>query len=280
MSFIKDLWNGAGLLWRQPIGLLVRLFALIIILDAPQVPDLFDGLIGVAQTGKVDSGSWHAIGYAVAALLLALASWYWTRAGLVESVTLAERLRLRVACRWRASHLSEDNQKLLQQFTDHARTRPRPARPSLADDDMRSEILGEALPLVMSLILVLAPMFVASQSSAAIWGLPAVILVLGFVVFRYWFVWHPPTTPPWLWWTRTTALFAAAPFGWRFALMFFFASLACVVLLAREQWLIERNLHSPTVALVALAALIGLLSVLFPTKPPGYSGMIARGVPR
>jgi hypothetical protein len=64
--------------WEEPVGVAVPLFALVIVLFAPQMPDMF------ANAGLVSLG--------FSAALLGFSAWYWMEAGLQAPHRIADAI--------------------------------------------------------------------------------------------------------------------------------------------------------------------------------------------
>jgi hypothetical protein len=73
-----NFWYVAGRWMEEPIGVVVPFVALLILLLAPQMHDMF---VGISGSTWYDI-TWAEIGFAVSAAFLGFSSWYWTRAAL------------------------------------------------------------------------------------------------------------------------------------------------------------------------------------------------------
>ena len=73
-----NFWYVAGRWMEEPIGVLVPFVALVILLLAPQMPDMF---VGISGSTWYDI-TWAEIEFAASAAVLGFSSWYWTHAAL------------------------------------------------------------------------------------------------------------------------------------------------------------------------------------------------------
>lgn len=234
--------------FEEPIGVIVPLSALLIILLAPQMPDMFAGLVAGENGSSVFIALCHASGYGLSAAFLGFSSWYWIRAALLARCKMDDFSRANL---------------LLSQAQDRKYTlnqHPREWAPRVA--------------LVFAFLIALAPLkLLLGEAGGANWALIAASLfgvvfvrfVVIFAIFRHAILRYIGIPAgfralPWMWrWPRPIKIIAAAPFGWPVALILILISCLGVAVVAWAPEWIEQNLSTPTAALAALGLLIPLL---------------------
>lgn len=229
---------------EQPIGFAVPLLALLVFLSAPQMPDMFAGLL----VGATLDQPWHAnlnpLGFGLAAAFLGFSAWYWSRAALMakERTDDAERRALQ----------RDRREKVTLEPSDWAREwTPRIALVLAA--------LIAASPLIMTVSI--------PGRTLADAPLVASGIGLGLVAFVFVITWRRVPLGlagglralPLMWRTRTTGTLAAAPFGWLFALLLLGLSGTCAWLTANHPGLLEATLQTPAAGLLAMGLIIGPL---------------------
>lgn len=240
------------LLWRAlpqlprtaavaPIGIGVPIFLALVFVFTPQMSEMLTALEARHNEDGIHISILGPLGFGLAAIILAASAWYWSRAavmaynGLPDRAVGAERLA-----------------------SGYART------PTSAD------ILYPRIAYVIALLICLAP-FVRGFFSGVDWYvkidgviaffLGAAILIL--LIKRRRLKWTARANPPAVFWRcHTTAILAAAPFGAWIAGGLLVINVAVVVFCATDwgQAMIERVLHTPTAAMLALAFAIAPLT--------------------
>jgi hypothetical protein len=76
----------------EPVGITIPAFASLAVLFAPQMPDMFYGMAMGYRHGHPSEGFQNALGFPLAAALLGLESWYWTRAAIYGRIRLCDAI--------------------------------------------------------------------------------------------------------------------------------------------------------------------------------------------
>ncbi|MCW2240555.1 hypothetical protein [Azospirillum canadense] len=265
------LWlRKAGLILRrwleEPVGVFVPLFAALLMLFAPQMPDMFAGMVvGTSRTGQSEEVWWKAaLGLGLAAAALGVMAWYWTRAALWESCTYAHRVMFFDRIRGAQSVLPSDRMQMAQ-WLDEGRL-PHATLVGWSHD------WAPRIAILFAAAVALAPLIWVVRSEEVSladvrWGTvlagPAFLLALfpAAVMRRRLGLTMRTQAPLWMWRARPTAVLAAAPFGWPVALLLLLLSVAGGIVTGVFPEIIEERLSTPTAALLALALLIGPLVV-------------------
>lgn len=293
-----NFWYVAGRWQEEPIGVFVPVIALVIILFAPQMPDMFAGIA---------NGFLSQIGFAFSAAFLGLSSWYWTRAALAASfkeddASRAEKAKAKPPPQI-AVGVSRDGVE--KRGDAEAGIGTESLRTSTADNEDSERLLTawakkreearEQAPRIaigFASIIALAPVLgLAFQwlevvlSSDRRWSdidyhdIPYIGAFFGaFLCFLAWlFVRNRHRLPfchatrrserlfKWAEWPplgRPIAIIAAAPLGPGVAFSLLVVSVAGIITVASRPEIVERILNTPTAALLALALVIPLLVLL------------------
>ncbi len=311
----KRFWFIVGRWLEEPIGVAVPLIATVLILCAPQMPDMFAGLADASRPWWLVFAQSALFG--LSAFLLGFFSWYWTRAAL--------------SARIKRSDLERENDHPDKDADVHQRV-GRSMKAGVSTDDpavswsrTRAPRLGiccsaliAAAPFLIIAGRFLAAVFSSDQNiadvgwmgfdilfkaAATVLGQKQTItgddwkgllgLPLGFALYLLliipfgWFTserhrlkCHAKRRPPeWMWRFTTTSTFAAAPFGWQMAL----ALLALSVLGYASVAALPDVLHwigAPNAALFALALLIGPMVIGFAVFRDGVAEVLERAAER
>lgn len=234
----------------HPVGLAVPVVALTILLLAPQSADMLVGIEYRFQGGELRKSVCASIGLGVAAALMGVLAWYWMRAALMAELRVDDLRRADMDGAVRREAASDDHARRLDTADRWA---PR-----------MSLLVAGGIAMLPAYL----PAEAQVESAAA--NLVCVAAAFIFVVKRHRLL-RPFTRlfpdrlvigpANGIWRFRTSSLFAAAPHGWWFALFVLGASALGVVMLEDHPGFVERNLHTPTVAVFALTLLIGPLVV-------------------
>lgn len=244
-----NFWYIAGRWQEEPIGVLTPLIALLAVLLAPQMPDMFAGIAG----GFLSGG---AALYALAAAALGFSAWYWTRAA------LAARFREDDFTRY-----TEEKRRLQKQKSSKSQRQEH-------DPVREAREHAPRIGLVFALIVALAPIINASSVNSQVpWAgsiLGAILVMAVYLFVRYrkqivlgrdW-VLHARSEPVRLWraadWPVIgwpLAVIAAGPFGWPVAAGMILISLGGIALVAVAPGCVEQ-INAPAAALFALALVI------------------------
>ncbi len=217
---------------QEPVALAVPLGALVVFAVAPQMPDMITGM------GR------HAVLLALpaAALALGLSGWFWMRAGVSAPCRIddASRPGLDFAHRWA------------------------PRLPMLA---------GAAIP-ALALLQAMATNVLAGWQ--AVGGAVFLLVLVGGTILllerriRLGLRARRPA-PPWMWRWQTTALLAAAPFGWAVALGLLGLAALGVGLILTAPEVVER-VPAPVAAVLAMALSIGPLGAMLAIARDAVAG--------
>ena len=235
---------------EQPIGFAVPLFALIVFFSAPQMPDMFAGMVMGGAAGRPWYADLHPLSYGFAVAFLGFAAWYWSRAALSggEEMDDAERRSERTERR-------QSPEKIVLEPPDWAREwAPRIALAFAA--------LIACAPLIMT-ITIPGRSWQDAPILASATGIAFVIIA--FLITRYRLAIGLAgglRAIPLMWKLRTTSILAAAPFGWLTALALLALSLLAALLAAEQPQLLEAALDTPTAGLLALSFIIGPLILI------------------
>jgi hypothetical protein len=236
-AIVRGLSAIAGVLpaWlAEPIGAAVTGVALVLLLLVPQMPDMFAGMrYGISDAGLDDSFI-HPLGLGASSLILGFQAWYWMRAALLARRRTTDAVWFSI----REASAEEWAPRVLL---------------------LLSAVLS-CTPLLHALLGDLPFADVSWLSMGA--SILLLTLLLFFLINRRDIAslrWR--WTPAFLLRTRPTALLAGAPFGWVFALFLLGVSAAGVMIVGKAPGFVERNLHTPTAALLALALVIGPLAM-------------------
>jgi hypothetical protein len=243
----------------EPIGLAVPLVALVIVLLAPQMPDMFAGIEGWVRP----------FFFAFSVTLLGFSAWYWTRAALDARYEVSDAER------------HKDLKSLRhQKEPDTQRRRCSPAEKWSLEWAPRMALLFSGM------IITLAPLWIASSSEghwhdvpwrAVIPGFCFIIGLFLFIHYRHSLNCYSHREPPeWMWRWRPTAVIAAAPFGWRVAVgLLILSGLSAWILATHHAWFgyifsnwpsswpagPDKVFYTPTAAFFALGLVIPLLVI-------------------
>ena len=229
--------------WEEPVGVAVPLFALVVVLFAPQMPDMFAGMIVGNRDGVIDRAWWHPLGLGTSAALLGFSAWYWTRAALLAPYKIDDASR------------------------QAARALPTARTPQIE----WSREWAPRVALLAAAIIAAAPLLMAAMNPERRLDdapLLSVLVGVGFVLLAFvvvirrqrWGLAGGARAPHWMWLWRVSAIAAAAPFGWPVAIALFVMSLGGAWLIANEPQLVE-YLHAPSAAIGALALVVGPLVI-------------------
>lgn len=257
MSFSRNLKRTDHLLRRwaeEPIGVAVPFVAFLAVWLPPQMPDMFAGM--EAPLWKLQISARPFL-FALAATLLGLSSWFWTRAALTSQREHGETDKARIR-RKKSGNRKDDE---ASQTTRH--------RTHIEDYVDWSHEWAPRIALLAAGAITLLPILFSIASGRIMVGLVGmellsfglVGLLFAFVVHRTKFRWMDAFgSPRWMLHYRSTRILACAPFGWPFALL----SLACsavalVCLIVRPDWV--SAIDAPTTAIAALAFAVGPLVI-------------------
>jgi hypothetical protein len=257
MSFSRNLKRTDHLLRRwaeEPIGVAVPFLAFLAVWLPPQMPDMFAGM--EAPLWKLQISTRPFL-FALAAMMLGLSAWFWTRAALTAQREHGETDKARISRK--KSHAGKDAA---------ASEQPR-HRPHTEDYVDWSHEWAPRIALLAAGGITLLPILFSIASGSIMVGLLGmellscglVGLLFAFVVNRTKFRWMDAFgAPRWMLRFRSTRILACAPFGWPFALL----SLACsaialICLIVRPDWVAA--IDAPTTAIAALAFAVGPLVI-------------------
>lgn len=277
---ITWIWFIVGRWQEEPVGVAVPLIAAVLILFAPQMPDMFAGM------ADAEKPWWQlclqSVLFGFSALALGALSWFWTRAAL--------------SARIKRSDCERNGEPALGDAVGGENPGITWSRTIAPRFGLYCSVLITAAP-----ILIIGGRFLTAAFSSSLhigdmnWmgfdlfykivaGQPTSLedlkellgFPLGFLLSLALFAglrllvgrrgrlkWHAKRLPPaWMWRFTITSIFAAAPFGWMAALGCLAFSVAGYILVASlPGWL--HYINAPAAALMALALLIGPLVVAF-----------------
>jgi hypothetical protein len=245
MTFSLILRRSEQLLYRwleEPIGVVVPFIAFLAVWLPPQMPDMFAGM---------DAPIWNLefaarpFLFALAASLLGLSAWFWTRAALAahrdHGETDKERIRRKRKGRRR-------REKECFEWSDE--WAPRIAL-----------LFAGAITVIPILFAIQAGQFSNGLLGTEIVCFALVGTLYFFVLYRTAFKWmNAFDAPAWMTNFRPTRIIADAPFGWPFALLSLSCSFGALVFVGMAPELVAQ-LDAPTSALAALAFAIGPLVI-------------------
>lgn len=261
MSFIRTLKKADYLMRRwaeEPIGVAVPFFAFLAVWLPPQMPDMFAGMEGPIWKLQVSTRPFL---FAVAAMLLGLSSWFWTRAALTAQREQGETDKARILRRKTGS--PEEPVGAGEQSAESQ-------EPNRGEDFIDwSYEWAPRMALLAAGGITLLPILFSMASGRVMLGLLGmellsfglVGLLFAFVIYRTKFVWmNAFGAPRWMLVLRSTRILAFAPFGWPFAVLSLACSLAALVCVsARPDWI--SRLDAPTTAIASLAFAVGPLVI-------------------
>jgi hypothetical protein len=245
MKFSLVLKRSEQLVYRwgeEPIGVLVPFIAFLAVWLPPQMPDMFAGMD--APIWKLQF-SGRPFLFALAATLLGLSAWFWTRAAHAAH----------------HDHGETDNDRIRRKRRGHRRR-------ELACFEWSEEWAPRIALLFSGAITMLPILFAvqAGQFSDGLLGTEMVCFILVgmlyvFVLYRTAFKWMKAFDAP-LWMSnfRPTRIIADAPFGWPFALLSLACSFGALVFVGVAPEIVAQ-LDAPTAALAALAFAVGPLVI-------------------
>jgi hypothetical protein len=245
MKFSLVLKRAEQLVYRwgeEPIGVVVPFVAFLAVWLPPQMPDMFAGMD--APIWKMQFSARPFL-FALAATLLGLSAWFWTRAAHAAH----------------HDHGETDNDRIRRKRRGHRRR-------ELACFEWSEEWAPRIALLFSGAITMLPILFAieAGQFSDGLLGTEMVCFILVgllylFVLYRTAFKWMRAFDAP-LWMSnfRPTRIIADAPFGWPFALLSLACSVGALVFVGVAPEIVA-ELDAPTAALAALAFAVGPLVI-------------------
>ena len=247
---------------REPVGVAVPALALAIMLLAPQMPDMFAGMLVQDAPAELvpdgaDEAAWGftvlgygaptnlraALAFGLSATLLGLCGSYWTRAALM------------------ASRGVDDAQRR------HAKREPSEGEPHAAEWAWADEWAPRAA-LVIAALIAAAPLLIEWMGDrSGLEDVPLLAVAIGVALVAWAFALAccrcrlglagTSGAWPWMWSTRTFGILAAAPLGWPLALALLLLSAAASLVVVLRPEAVEKAFATPTAAVLALALSIG-----------------------
>jgi len=232
------------LVLQEPVATAVLLGVAVVILFAPQMPDMLAGTrVGVNAAGRATEDFWRSLLVPVAAGLAGGIGWFWTRAALAGAIGVDDYRR------WHANGSAA----------------------FLPSRDMER---ASRLPLLCAAVVATAPVVglwsigegerIGYGHYVAVgFGFAASLAIWGFIRWTWWRKQLASTTatPPRFWRWHTSSVIAAAPGGWKAAsVVLGLSAIGYLVLLSKPEW-VEDSLHAPSAGLLAVALLIGPLTL-------------------
>ncbi len=260
MAFVRALKMSDQLMRRwveEPIGVVVPLAALLAVWLPPQMPDMFAGM--EVPIWKLTISARPFL-FALAATLLGLSAWFWTRAALTAQRDQSETDKNRIK-RVKQSRAGEPEDQVTQT--------PRLLHVRGGDyvgwsyewAPRFALLAAGGITLLPILFSIASGRIMLSLVGAELLSFGLVGLLFVFVIYRTEFRWmNAFGAPSWMSHFRATKILACSPFGWPFAVFSLACSLAALVCVAaRPGWVAE--IDAPTTAIASLAFAVGPLVI-------------------
>ncbi|MDZ4739556.1 MAG: hypothetical protein SGJ03_06605 [Alphaproteobacteria bacterium] len=273
MTFVRGLKMSDQLMRRwveEPIGIAVPLGAFFAVWLPPQMPDMFAGM--EVPIWKLTISARPFL-FALAAALLGLSAWFWTRAALTAQRDQGEIDKNRIK-RVKQSRAGEpEDQVTKTPRLLHVRGEDY-AGWSYEWAPRFALLAAGGITLLPILFSIASGRIMLSLVGAELLSFGLVGLLFVFVIYRTEFRWmNAFGAPGWMSKFRATKILACSPFGWPFAVLSLacsFAALVCVA--ARPGWVAE--IDAPTTAIASLAFAVGPLVIALAV----FRGLTERGI--